>query len=107
MNLHRMHRLAGVLVLVLPALNALAATDEHAPLAACASIAAEAERASKARREAVDAGDNAWKGVLPFVVIARKAASRQAADEAQARLDSLALKARQAGCERPEVPAER
>lgn len=93
----RLACLAGAVALVLPALAW--AADEGAPLPSCPSIAAEAERAAKSRREAVEAGDSAWKTVLPFAVLACKVSSKQAADEAQARLDAMSQKARQAGCE--------
>jgi hypothetical protein len=100
-GLDRLARLAGAAALALPALAW--AGDDSAPLPSCPSMAAEAVRAAKARREALDAGDNAWKTVLPFAVLVRKVSSRHAADEAQARLDALSQKARQAGCDIPEA----
>ena len=41
------------------------------------------------RRQAVEDSGNAWKAVVPFVVLARKAGARSALDEADKRLAEL------------------
>jgi hypothetical protein len=65
---------------------------------ACLRIATDIERAEKARKEAVEKGDNAWKTVLPFAVIARKASSKAAVDEADKQLAALRQQAAAEGC---------
>jgi hypothetical protein len=81
----------------LPALPPLAA--EPAPAAACMQIEAEIARSQEARRAAVEQSDTAWKAVVPFVVLARKASAKSALDEAEKKL--AALQAQAAQCEAP------
>lgn len=84
---------AWVLAAALPALaqpNAPAAID-------CGTLPARLERAEQARRAAQDDSDNAWKAVVPFAVLARKASAKAALDEADRKLTEL--KAQRAACE--------
>lgn len=78
-----------------PAAGALPAM----PSEACQRLAADIERAGSARKEAVDKGDSAWKTVLPFLVIARKAGSKAAVDEADRQLAALRQQADREGCD--------
>lgn len=64
----------------------------------CRRIAAEREHVQEARRQAVEKGDEAWKTVLPFIVVARKASSRAAVDEADRQLAALRRQAETEGC---------
>lgn len=82
--------------LCVAALSALA-QPAPAPLADCKALGAEAARAEDARRAAQDDSDNAWKAVVPFVVLARKASTKAALDEAQKKLAEL--KPQLAACE--------
>jgi hypothetical protein len=75
---------AVVLTLALPALATPAA-----PVADCEQLQAEIARVEQARRKAADDADNAWKAVVPFVVLARKASAKGAVDEAEKRLAEL------------------
>jgi hypothetical protein len=74
------------------------ATEPWAP-EACTQLDAEIVRAEEARREAAERGDKAWRAVVPFVVLARKASAKGALEEAEMKL--AALKARAAQCELP------
>lgn len=78
------------------ALSALA-QPTPAPVADCKALGAEAARAEDARRAAQEDSDNAWKAVVPFVVLARKASAKAALDEAQKKLGEL--KPQLAACE--------
>jgi hypothetical protein len=88
---------AIALALLAPACLATPAT----PSEACLRIAADLERAQAARKEALDKGDTAWKTVLPFAVIARKASSKAAADEADKRIAALRRQADTESCDAP------
>jgi hypothetical protein len=59
------------------------------PSADCDQLHAEIARTEQARRKAADDADNAWKAVVPFVVLARKAGARSALGEADKRLAEL------------------
>jgi hypothetical protein len=76
--------LALVASLALPALGA-----GSAAVADCEQLQAEIARTEQARRKAADDADNAWKAVVPFVVLARKASAKSAAGEAEKRLAEL------------------
>lgn len=82
-------------LLALPAL----ATEPAQPAPPCTHIEAEVARAEEARRAAVEQSDNAWKAVVPFVVLARKASAKSALEEAEKKL--AALKAQAAQCDAP------
>lgn len=79
----------------------LARAEPSSPTDTCLRIAAEIDRAGQHRRDAIDKGENAWKGVLPFVVIARKATSKAEAGEAEKRISVLETEARREGCASP------
>jgi hypothetical protein len=68
------------------------------PSEACTRITAEIERAGQARKQAAEKGDNAWKTVLPFAVIARKASSKAAVAEADKQLGALRRQFEAEGC---------
>lgn len=70
-----------------------------APSDACLRIAADLEQVQQARQQAVQKGDNAWKTVLPFAIIARKASSKAAVDEADRQLAALRRQAEAEGCD--------
>lgn len=76
--------LCAVAALALPAL-----ATPSAPVADCEQMQAEVARVEQARRKAADDADNAWKAVVPFVVLARKASAKSAVDEADKRLAAL------------------
>ena len=71
------------------------------PAADCAQLAAEIDRTDEARRTAVEEGDTAWKAIVPFVVLARKASSKAAVDEADKKLGDLKAQAQRQGCAVP------
>ena len=83
-------------VLARLALNASAA--EPATALECTRLEAVVAPAEQARRAAVEQSDNAWKAVVPFVVLARKASARSALEEADRTLAALKAQASQA-CE--------
>jgi hypothetical protein len=51
------------------------------------------ERTEQARRAAQDDSDNAWKAVVPFVVLARKASAKAALEDAGKQLAALKAQA--------------
>jgi uncharacterized MAPEG superfamily protein len=81
---------AVVFTLALPALATPAA-----PVADCEQLQAEIARVEQARRKAADDSDNAWKAVVPFVVLARKASAKGAVGDADKRLAELKAQATQ------------
>lgn len=83
--------LCAVAALALPAWAAPSTQDPAA--AECEPLNAEIARTEQARRRAADDADNAWKAVVPFAVLARKASARSALDEADKRLAELKLQA--------------
>ncbi len=68
------------------------------PVSDCLQLAAEVDRTDEARRAAVDEGDKAWKAIVPFVVLARKASSKAAVDEADRKLAELKAQSARQGC---------
>lgn len=68
------------------------------PATECAHVAGEIARTDEARRAAVEEGDNAWKAIVPFVVLARKASSKAALDEADKKLAELKAQSLRQGC---------
>lgn len=91
-----MSRAAGLLLL---AFAGTAAVAVAAPGDDCPRIALERQRAEQARAAAVEQGDNAWKAIVPFVIIARKAGSKAAVDEADRHITALRAQAAAQGCE--------
>lgn len=63
------------------------------PATDCAQLAQDIARTDEARRAAVEEGDNAWRAIVPFVVLARKASSKAAVEEADKRLADLKAQA--------------
>ena len=86
-------------VLGLLALNATAA--EPATAIDCTQLDAEIVRIEQARRAAAEQSDNAWKAVVPFVVLARKVSAKSALEEADKRLAALRAQAASQRCEAP------
>jgi hypothetical protein len=68
----------------------------------CPTLAAQIAKADDARRKAADEADNAWKAVVPFVVLARKASAKSALDEAGKRLADLKAQQQSARCTVPQ-----
>jgi hypothetical protein len=78
-------------------LAASAWAAETPPAIDCGQIESEIARTEQARRAAVEQSETAWKAVVPFVVLARKASAKSALDEADKRLTELKTQA--ARCE--------
>lgn len=78
--------------------DAAARAPGIAPVFDCTRVGAEIARADEAKRVALEQGENAWKAVVPFVVLARKASSKTAAGEADKKLAELRQHAQQQGC---------
>lgn len=101
----KLHPMPVALALAALAPWAGAQTPPHGPrtlLASdCAQLAAEIDRTEEARRIAVEEGDNAWKAIVPFVVLARKASSKAAVDEADRKLGDLKAQSQRQGCAAP------
>lgn len=87
------HPMPTALVLVALSPWASAQAPAHGPrtlpTSDCTQLAAEIERAEEARRVAVEEGENAWKAIVPFVVLARKASSKATVEEADRKLADL------------------
>jgi hypothetical protein len=83
-------RIVALCMLAALALPGLAAPSTLASQAVdCEQLDAEMARAEQARRQAAEDSDNAWKAVVPFAVLARKARAKSAQDEADKRLAAL------------------
>jgi hypothetical protein len=82
-----LRRAAALMAAVSLALPLLASAN--APPAGCEQVHAEIARAEQARRKASEDADNAWKAVVPFVVLARKAGAKSALEDADKRLAEL------------------
>jgi hypothetical protein len=59
----------------------------------CARFDSDIGRTEAARRDALEQSENAWKAVVPFVVLARKVSSKATVDEADKKLAELRLQA--------------
>ncbi len=70
---------------------------ETPPPIDCDQIQAEIARTEQARRAAAEQSETAWKAVVPFAVLARKASAKSALADADKRLAEL--KAQAARCE--------
>lgn len=68
------------------------------PPADCARLDAEIARTDEARREAAQRSDSAWKAVVPFAVLARKASAKSALDDADKKLAELKAQAAAQRC---------
>ena len=77
--------------------------DSRFPALNCVELAHQADTARATLAAANQAKAEAWHAVLPFVVAARYADASAAANDAQRRLDLLALHSRQRSC--PTAPA--
>jgi hypothetical protein len=64
----------------------------------CTALDAEIARVEQARRAAIEQNDNAWKAVVPFVVLARKASAKSALEDADKRLAELKAQAQAQRC---------
>lgn len=99
------HSMPAALAVAALAPWAGAQTPSHGPrtlpVSDCMQLAAEIDRTDEARRNAVEEGDKAWKAIVPFVVLARKASSKAAADEADRKLADLKAQSLRQGCTAP------
>jgi hypothetical protein len=86
---------AAGLALVVPVCLASPAT----PSEACLRIAADREAVEKARNDAVERNDNAWRAIVPFAILARKASSKADIEEADKQRVALRRKATAEGCD--------
>lgn len=66
-----------------------AARDKAVPAQKCAELLAEIARTEQARSAAAEQSGNAWKAIVPVVVLAQKASSTAAVREADQRLAVL------------------
>ena len=82
---------------LLASLLAFPAFATELPPIDCTQLEAEIARAEEARRAALEQSETAWKAVVPFVVLARKAKAKSALDEADRKLAEL--KAQATRCE--------
>ncbi len=73
--------------------EAAASAPTGSAVSDCARLEVELGRVETARRDALEQGENAWKAVVPFVVLARKVSSKAALDEAEKKLTELRLQA--------------
>jgi hypothetical protein len=80
---------------------ASAPTQQTTAAADCSAIAASIAQTEQERRDALEQGDSAWKAVVPFAVLARKAKARSAVEQADARLVELQAASGRQGCSRP------
>jgi hypothetical protein len=77
-----------------------AAAPAPASIYSCNDLRAEIADAERAKHAAQQAGDDAWKAVVPVAVIARYAKGRKAAADAAERLVQLEAAADRRGCAR-------
>ena len=69
----------------------------------CAELAQQIQRAAAAEREAAQQQRDAWKAVVPFVVVARAANGKAAIAEQQQRQAELQAQAVRQGCADPRL----
>lgn len=96
-----MNRLTHHVTLVtfaIAALALLAQAAAAAPADSCQGISDDIARTEQQRKEAVEKAETAWKLVVPFAVLARKASSKSAAEEAERQLVVLRKRAADEGC---------
>ena len=70
------------------------AQGESVPALQCAQLHDEIARTEQARSAAAEQSGNAWKAVVPVVVLAQKASSTAAVHEAERKLATLKVQAR-------------
>jgi hypothetical protein len=90
--------LAGTLVLAAgcatpPEMRGQSGQDEAAPAPECAQLQGEIAQTEKARSAAAERSGNAWKAVVPVVVLAQKASGTAAVHEAERKLAALKVQA--------------
>jgi hypothetical protein len=78
-----------------------AAATANAAETDCTQLELERARTEQAKRSALEQGDKAWKAIVPFVVLARKASSKAAADEADQKLAGLRQQSLRLECSPP------
>jgi len=67
--------------------------NEAVPAPECAQLHDEIARTEQARRAAAEQSGNAWKAVVPVVVLAQKASGTAAVHEAERKLAALKVQA--------------
>jgi len=75
-----------------------AQTTAAVPADSCPRIAEDIARTELQRKQAVEQGESAWKLVLPFAVLARKASSQSGIEAADRQLVVLRQRAGAEGC---------
>src|SRR5689334_7220348 len=80
-------------------------TSGATPPSDCSEIDAETARVVEARQVAVEQGQNAWRAVVPLVVLARQARAQSALEDADKQLARL-NEARAERCQ-PDAPSRR
>ena len=65
------------------------APDQPAAAASCAELLAEIARTEQARSVAAEQSSNAWKAVVPVIVLAQKASGTAAVHDADRKLVAL------------------
>lgn len=88
-----------VLVAALLCGVSVARADDETVADACTRISSDIERAEKTRASAAEQDANAWKTVLPFIVIAKKANAKSTIDYADKQLVHLRSQAAREGCD--------
>ena len=73
------------------------------PTADCRDLGAEIAKFENARRAAQEKERDAWKAVVPFAVVARKASGRADTEKAEKKLEKLRAEYTQQGCDRTGV----
>lgn len=75
-------------------------TSAAAPAPNCRQIEADIAKAESDKRAALKKEQNAWKAVVPFVVVAQYVSGKSAADSAGKQLDKLQAEFALQGCTR-------
>lgn len=83
----------GIAALIFAVALPAFAQSAQAEAVDCKALEARIERTEQARRAAQDDSDNAWKAVVPFVVLARKASAKAALEDAGKQLAALKAQA--------------
>lgn len=93
--------IASSLMAAALALQGCAGTTPHAQVAGdCSRLGADIAQTGEQRREAIEQGESAWKAVVPFAVLARKAKAKSVVEAADARLVELQAASERQGCSR-------
>jgi len=69
----------------------------------CRELSAGIAKAENARRAAQEREKDAWKAIVPFAVVARKAGGKADAEKAGKQLEQLRTEYRRQGCDRTDI----